>query len=34
MMAATLLAMLPCVVVFLAAQKYFIRGIVLSGLKG
>jgi ABC-type glycerol-3-phosphate transport system permease component len=34
LMAATVMTMLPPVVLFLAAQRYFVRGIVLSGLKG
>ncbi len=33
-MSASFLALLPTVVLFLALQKYFIRGVVLSGLKG
>jgi ABC-type glycerol-3-phosphate transport system permease component len=33
MMAAGLMAMLPVVVVFLLAQRYFIEGITLTGLK-
>jgi len=34
MMAAALIALLPIVVVFLLAQRYFIQGVVLTGLKG
>lgn len=34
LMAAALIAMLPCLVLFFVAQKYFIRGVVMSGLKG
>jgi multiple sugar transport system permease protein len=34
MMAASTLAVLPVLVVYVTAQKYFIRGIVLTGLKG
>lgn len=34
MMAASLVAITPVLVVFFALQKYFERGIVLSGLKG
>ena len=33
LMAATLITMLPILVVFFSAQKYFIKGIVTSGLK-
>lgn len=33
-MAASLVVALPCVVVFFIAQKYFIEGVVLSGIKG
>ncbi|MDR2095186.1 MAG: carbohydrate ABC transporter permease [Treponema sp.] len=33
-MAATLLSILPLVVVFVFAQKFFIEGIALSGIKG
>jgi ABC-type maltose transport system permease subunit len=25
---------LPCVVLFFAGQQYFVRGVVMSGLKG
>jgi ABC-type glycerol-3-phosphate transport system permease component len=34
MMAASLLAMIPCLIVFFFAQRTFIQGAVLSGLKG
>lgn len=34
MMAASTIALLPLLVVFLFAQKYFVEGITLSGLKG
>jgi multiple sugar transport system permease protein len=34
MMAATTLSVIPALVVFLAAQRYFVRGIMLSGIKG
>lgn len=34
LMAAALVALLPCVVLFFVAQRYFIQGIVVSGLKG
>jgi len=29
-----LLAMAPCLIVFLAAQRWFIQGAVLTGIKG
>lgn len=34
LMAASVSVLLPVLVIFFAAQKYFVRGIVLSGLKG
>jgi ABC-type glycerol-3-phosphate transport system permease component len=34
LMAAAVLTTIPCIIVFLWLQKYFIRGIVLSGIKG
>jgi multiple sugar transport system permease protein len=34
MMAAAMVMTLPCVLLFLVLQRYFIRGIVMSGLKG
>ena len=34
LMAGTIMMVAPCVVLFFAAQRYFVRGIVLSGLKG
>lgn len=34
LMAAALVALLPCVFLFFFAQRYFIQGIVVSGLKG
>jgi multiple sugar transport system permease protein len=34
LMAGTVIGAVPCVVLFFAAQRYFVRGIVLSGLKG
>lgn len=34
LMAASLIHIVPCIILFLAAQRYFIRGIVLSGIKG
>jgi ABC-type glycerol-3-phosphate transport system permease component len=33
-MAASLVTILPCVIVFFIAQRYFIQGIVVSGVKG
>jgi len=33
LMAASILSLIPCFVLFIAAQKYFIQGIVMSGLK-
>jgi len=33
-MAASLVVLLPCIVVFFVAQRYFIQGIVISGVKG
>ena len=32
-LAASILAMLPCVLIYFFAQKYFVQGIVMSGLK-
>jgi multiple sugar transport system permease protein len=34
LMAATVMAIVPCIAVFLAAQRYFVEGIVLTGIKG
>src|SRR5213593_675952 len=34
LMAATVMTTLPPIILFFAAQRYFVRGIVLSGLKG
>ena len=34
LMAAALIALLPCVLLFFFAQRYFIQGIVVSGSKG
>ncbi len=34
LMAASVMAIAPCIVIFLAAQRYFVQGIVLSGIKG
>ena len=34
LMAASLIAMLPCLVLFFLAQKYFMGGVVVTGVKG
>src|SRR6185436_12169756 len=34
LMAAVLMAALPCIALFFVAQRYFVRGIVMSGIKG
>ena len=34
LMAASLVVMLPCAIIFIVAQRYFIEGIALSGIKG
>lgn len=34
MMAATLFSMLPCIALFAVAQKWFIQGVVVTGVKG
>lgn len=34
LMAAAVLAMLPCLVLFFVAQRYFVQGVVVSGVKG
>lgn len=34
LMAASLIAMFPCLVLFFVAQKYFIGGVVVTGVKG
>jgi ABC-type glycerol-3-phosphate transport system permease component len=34
LMAAALLMALPCIILFFAMQRYFVRGIVMSGIKG
>jgi multiple sugar transport system permease protein len=34
LMAASLLMVLPAIALFFAAQRYFVRGIVMSGIKG
>jgi ABC-type glycerol-3-phosphate transport system permease component len=33
-MAASLVVIIPCIIVFFVAQRYFIQGIVVSGVKG
>ncbi|HRU33294.1 MAG TPA: carbohydrate ABC transporter permease, partial [bacterium] len=33
LMAMSIVAALPCIVLFFIAQRYFIQGIVLTGLK-
>ena len=34
MMAGAVLSLLPILIVFFAAQRYFVEGITLSGIKG
>ena len=34
LMAASMMVMLPVLLVFILGQRYFVKGIVLSGLKG
>lgn len=34
LMAACVIALMPCVVIFFLVQRFFVRGIVLSGIKG
>lgn len=34
LMAGTVIGAIPCIILFFAAQRYFVRGIVMSGLKG
>lgn len=34
LMAASLVVLLPCLILFFLAQRYFIRGIVVTGVKG
>lgn len=34
LMAASVVAILPCLLIFMLAQRYFIQGIALTGLKG
>jgi ABC-type glycerol-3-phosphate transport system permease component len=33
-MAGDMIALVPILLVYIAAQKYFVRGITLTGLKG
>jgi multiple sugar transport system permease protein len=34
LMAAAVIASLPCILLFFAAQRFFVRGIVMTGIKG
>ena len=34
LMAASTIAILPAIVIFFVGQRYFIKGIALSGIKG
>jgi len=34
LMAASVIALLPCLILFFSAQKYFIQGVVVTGVKG
>jgi multiple sugar transport system permease protein len=34
LMAASMLSALPCVILFFLAQRYFVEGVVMSGIKG
>jgi multiple sugar transport system permease protein len=34
LMAASLMMTVPCVLLFFLGQRYFVRGVVMSGLKG
>jgi len=34
LMAASIMAILPTIVIFFLAQRYFVQGIVVSGVKG
>ena len=34
LMAASIVALLPVLIIFFMAQKYFVKGIILSGIKG
>jgi ABC-type glycerol-3-phosphate transport system permease component len=33
-MAGAVLSMLPALILFFALQRYFIRGVIMSGIKG
>ena len=33
-MAASLVAVIPVLIIFFCAQQYFVKGIVMSGIKG
>jgi len=33
LMSATMIAAIPCIILFLVAQKYFIQGVVITGIK-
>jgi multiple sugar transport system permease protein len=34
MMAASVVSLIPAAVIFMAGQKYFIQGVISSGIKG
>lgn len=34
LMAAAVIASIPCIILFFAAQRFFVRGIVMTGIKG
>jgi multiple sugar transport system permease protein len=34
LMAASVMVIVPVLIVFFSAQRYFVQGIVLSGIKG
>ena len=34
LMVAAVIASIPCILLFFAAQRFFVRGIVMSGIKG
>jgi oligogalacturonide transport system permease protein len=34
MMAAAVVCMLPCVILFFAMQKYFVQSMAMTGMKG
>jgi len=34
LMAASFMAVLPCIIIFYFAQRYFIQGVVFTGVKG